>query len=290
MTAHGNRFESGQNKIPISFISAIRRNIVGSNQHLSSSLYPSELHAHRDAHRDQGIAKYYGFHDARQDIQLGTFSCFQWSNTRELPFSRSTSLFVKKNKKNTAAKSKTSKKISSSTKKSSSSPPLKNGKIQVKLLKYVPGTGSIGDVILVAPAFYQNKLLKTNSAKVITDEEVKAEKLKRDVDQTECRNAAKDMASLLEKEEESVLKFVKKAGPNGQLFGGIRAKDVLQTLKSKYPKGNPLEGKNVKVISMKNMDGKDVEHGDIKSIGDFKVKISILSGIDAEITVSVQAE
>lgn len=166
---------------------------------------------------------------------------------------------------------------------------MKNGKLQVKLLKHVAGTGSIGEVILVAPAFYQNKLLKTKSARIITDDEVNTEKMKRDSDQTGRKNAATEMALLLVKEE-SKLEFVKKAGPEGQLFGGIKAKDILQTLKSKYPKGNALEGKAVKIISMKDLEGNDVVHGDIKTLGDFMITISLLSDIKTELCISVKAE
>ena len=51
----------------------------------------------------------------------------------------------------------------------------KSGKIQVKLLKYVAGTGSAGEVIMVAPAFFANKLQKTGSAVRISDDDVEKE-------------------------------------------------------------------------------------------------------------------
>ena len=56
----------------------------------------------------------------------------------------------------------------------------KGSKVQVKLLKHVAGTGQAGEIIMVAPAFFTNKLQKTGSAKRISDEEVQKEMAEKD--------------------------------------------------------------------------------------------------------------
>lgn len=163
---------------------------------------------------------------------------------------------------------------------------LKNGKLQVKLLKYVPGTGNIGDVILVAPAFFENKLKKTNSAKIVTDEEVANEKEKLDANQKQREAAA---AEMQEKLNEMKVVFEKKAGPEGHLFGGIKAKDILNELKTKFPKGSAIEGKAVKVLKMKDEEGNIVNH-DIKEVGDYTVTISLMADVRADVSISVQTK
>lgn len=165
-------------------------------------------------------------------------------------------------------------------------PVLKNGKLQVKLLKYVPGTGNIGDVILVAPAFFENKLKKTNSAKIVTDEEVANEKEKLDANQKQREAAA---AEMQEKLNEMKVVFEKKAGPEGHLFGGIKAKDILNELKTKFPKGSAIEGKAVKVLKMKDEEGNIVNH-DIKEVGDYTVTISLMADVRADVSISVQTK
>ena len=49
-------------------------------------------------------------------------------------------------------------------------------KVQVKLLKHVAGTGQAGEVVMVTPAFFNNKLRPTKSAKIISDEDVESER------------------------------------------------------------------------------------------------------------------
>lgn len=72
----------------------------------------------------------------------------------------------------------------------------KGGKIQVKLLKTMPGTGNQGDVILVTPAFFENKLRKTNSAKKITDAEVKTENKEKQEKEKARMDNATDVAQV----------------------------------------------------------------------------------------------
>uniref|UniRef100_A0A7S1ZP95 50S ribosomal protein L9, chloroplastic n=1 Tax=Trieres chinensis TaxID=1514140 RepID=A0A7S1ZP95_TRICV len=157
----------------------------------------------------------------------------------------------------------------------------KGGKVQVKLLKYVEGTGSIGDVVLVAPAFYENKLKKTKSAVPISNEGVAAERAEDEMKRKEANEAAKQMK---EKIEGSRIEFSMKAGPDGHLFGGVNYKSIMSELSKQFPKG--ALGKGVKIKSLKSDDGAEVPH-DIKELGEYKASVSLLGDIDAEFTVGV---
>lgn len=163
---------------------------------------------------------------------------------------------------------------------------LKNGKIQVKLLRHIPGTGNIGDVILVSPAFFQNKLSKEKSAIMVSDEEVAEEKAKHAADKSSRKSAALD---AVEKLKSMNISFTKRSGPDGHLFGGIQAKDILKELRSQFPKGSAMEGKGVKVLKIKDEEGAPVDH-DIKWLGNFSVTISLSNDIRTDVSVTVNAE
>lgn len=180
------------------------------------------------------------------------------------PITTTTALFAKKKKDTTKGK---------------------GGKIQVKLLKFVDGTGSVGDVIMVAPAFFQNKLAKTNSAIRITDEQVAVEL----AEKTEHDSEEMDQAlSMKTKIETKTLALSKKAGPDGHLFGGIGLKALLSELKNEFPKG-ALDAKHIKITSVKDEDEKKLKH-DIKELGSYAVTIALLKGVSADFQVDVTAE
>jgi len=154
------------------------------------------------------------------------------------------------------------------------------------MTKHVAGTGNIGDVILVAPAFYENKLKKTQSARPVTDEEVEQQKSEQKQQQQE-----RDAMAIKAKEQLENMKIVfeKKAGPEGHLFGGIKPKDVLLECKSKFPKkSKAMEGKAVKVLGLLDEEGKDIGH-DIKELGVYIATISLGSDVQAKVAITVKA-
>lgn len=161
----------------------------------------------------------------------------------------------------------------------------KGGKIQVKLLKHIAGTGQAGDIINVAPAFFRNKLEKSGSAIRISDEEVEQETTEKMQKDAAERASANDMK---EKIDSMTLTLIRKAGPELQLFGGINYKTILGELKNEFPKG-ALDAKYIKITQVKGEDGKVLKH-DIKYIGEYEATISLLKGISAIFKVSVVVE
>lgn len=161
----------------------------------------------------------------------------------------------------------------------------KGGKIQVKLLKHIAGTGSAGDVIMVAPAFFQNKLQKTQSAVRISDAEVAAEALEKAACDKEARENA---TAVKEKVEGMDFVLMKKAGPDGHLFGGIGFKLIMKELKKEFPQGC-LDGKQVKITQIKDGEGKKLR-GDIKETGEYEVTLALLKGVSADLKLTVGSE
>lgn len=160
-----------------------------------------------------------------------------------------------------------------------------NKKIQVKLLKHVAGTGQAGEVVQVTPAFFNNKLLPTKSAQLITDDQVELEQKKARDRQNEIIKKANELKMQI---DELNLEIVRKAGPDGQLFGSIGPKVVMEELKQKIS-DDFLDEKFVRISHLMASDGNKIS-GDIKHIGDFSASISLTTDITATFKIQVLPE
>jgi large subunit ribosomal protein L9 len=169
------------------------------------------------------------------------------------------------------------------SKKKASPTPVK--KVQVKMLKYVEGTGHVGEVVMVTPAFFQNKLRPSASAIMITDEEVMKEKAEAEARENETRAKAEAMKEQI---VDLSLLMVRKAGPDGHLFGGIGPKCIMDEL-SKAVNDDFLKQKGIRIASISNEDGMDVT-GDIKHTGVYKVSINLTKEIYGSFNIVVQSE
>ena len=173
-----------------------------------------------------------------------------------------------------------------SAKKKSATPTAASKKIQVKLLKHVAGTGQAGEVVMVTPPFYNNKLRPTKSATLISDEQVEMEKSQADLQQKERELKA---AALQEQVEAEKLVLRRKAGPDGQLFGGIGPKCLIDELKSKTGESDFLDCKSVKITALLDENG-DKMQGDIKHTGSFQATLELTKKAIATVNIEVQAE
>jgi large subunit ribosomal protein L9 len=173
------------------------------------------------------------------------------------------------------------------SKKKAAAGPTKTKKIQVKMLKDVPGTGQKGDVVLVTPAFLQNKLMPTHAAEVITEEEVAVEQAQKAAALAEEKAEATVVKELL---ETKVLKLKRKAGPEGHLFGGIGPKTLMEEVESQFAGHEAFfNRKTVKIVAIKDATGQEMSH-DIKQTGDFEAQIALTKDIKGSIKISVIAE
>ena len=183
------------------------------------------------------------------------------------------------------------------------------GKIQVVLLEQVPNIGQSGDVVFVSSAIFQNQLKRNNKARLISAEEVQRMEEERAQEEKEMIEKAKATKEMLEEamvekisdaeqcsssEDENdicgvALELKRKAGPEGNLFGGVNPTMIMEELKSRYPSGS-WDGRQVKVTDVKDSDGKDVKKKDIKHIGDYTVTVALGKGVDVTFIVSILEE
>jgi ribosomal protein L9 len=169
-----------------------------------------------------------------------------------------------------------------SKKKAVAAPPKK---IQVKMLKYVEGTGHVGEIVMVTPAFFQNKLRPSASAVMITDEEVIKAKAEQAAQEQETRTKAE---ALKEQLTGLSITILRKAGPEGHLFGGIGPKSIMEEL-GKYIQDDFLKLKSVKISSIADDNG-DVLRGDVKHTGSYHVSLSLTNDISATFDIIVAPE
>lgn len=176
-------------------------------------------------------------------------------------------------------------------------------KMQVRMLKTVPGTGQTGDVVLVTPAFFNNKLRPTGSASMISDQEVKEMQMQREIMLHEVIQHARTLQQCIESSGETdngnnnnnnnfCLRLRQKAGPDGQLFGSIHHKTLLKELKDTI--GNDeaakfLSQKSVKVTEVVDGEGQPLR-GDIKHVGSYQATIYLTNDISAKLAIVVEAE
>ena len=145
--------------------------------------------------------------------------------------------------------------------------------MKVILLENVKRIGSIGDVIDVKRGFARNFLISNNKALYASKEnisevaKIKSELSKKD---NEKKKIAKQIAEKVNKKEYEVKKL---STENKELYGSVKPTEISKLIKDR-------DGQDIKPSMIQPIK-------EIKSIGKFKVKISLHSEVDVEVIISV---
>ena len=145
--------------------------------------------------------------------------------------------------------------------------------MKVILLENLKKIGSIGEVIDVKRGFARNFLIANKKALYASKENIKeVEKIKTELSKkdNEKKQEATKIAEQINKKEYSVQKL---STENNELYGSVKPTEISKLIQE--------ENK----IDIKPSMIQPVE--EIKSLGKFKVKISLHSEVDAEIIVNV---
>ncbi len=145
--------------------------------------------------------------------------------------------------------------------------------MKVILLENVKRIGSIGDVIDVKRGFARNFLIANKKALYASKENIsEVEKIKADLSKkdNERKKQASEIAGQINGKQYSVKKL---STENNELYGSVKPTEISKLIKE--------ESK----IDVKPSMIQPVE--EIKSLGRFKVKVSLHSEVDAEITINV---
>tara|TARA_B100000424_G_scaffold243813_1_gene213668 strand:+ start:225 stop:683 length:459 start_codon:yes stop_codon:yes gene_type:complete len=146
--------------------------------------------------------------------------------------------------------------------------------MKVILLENLKRIGSIGEVIDVKRGFARNFLIANKKALYASKENIKqVEKIKSDLSKkdNEKKQEAKKISEKINKKEYSVKKLCTE---NKELYGSVKPTEISKLIFEL----SKIEIKPSLIQPVK----------EIKSLGKFKVKISLHSEVDAEITVDVK--
>ena len=146
--------------------------------------------------------------------------------------------------------------------------------MKVILLENLKRIGSIGEVIDVKRGFARNFLIANKKALYASKENIKeVEKIKSELSKkdNEKKLEAKKISEMINKKEYSVNKLCTE---NKELYGSVKPTEISKLIFEL----SKIEIKPSMIQPVK----------EIKSLGKFKVKISLHSEVDAEITVDVK--
>ncbi|WP_440647956.1 50S ribosomal protein L9 [Candidatus Pelagibacter sp. HIMB1521] len=145
--------------------------------------------------------------------------------------------------------------------------------MKVILLENVKRIGSVGEVIDVKRGFARNFLIANKKALYASKENIKeVEKIKAELSKkdNERKQEAAKIAEQINNKEYSVQKL---STENNELYGSVKPTEISKLIQ----KENNIEIKPSMIQPVE----------EIKSLGKFKVKISLHSEVDAEIVVNV---
>ena len=147
--------------------------------------------------------------------------------------------------------------------------------MEVILREDVPDLGSVGDIVKVKPGFARNYLLPRGLAVVadkrnihVLEHQKRVVADKRERDRKRAQGAAERLSNLR-------LTIKARAGEEGKLFGSVTNLDIERALAAQ---GFSVERRRIRLDEP------------IKSIGEHTVPIHLGVGIDAKVTVIVEAE
>ena len=147
--------------------------------------------------------------------------------------------------------------------------------MKVILLENLRSIGSIGEVIDVKRGFARNYLIANKKALYASKENVaqvakiKTELAKKD---NEKKQSAKDISEKINKKEYKVKKL---STENNELYGSVKPTEIAKLIKE-------LDNLDIKPSMIQPIK-------DIKTLGSFKVKVSLHSEVDAQITITVES-
>ena len=145
--------------------------------------------------------------------------------------------------------------------------------MKVILLENLKRIGSIGEVIEVKRGFARNYLIANKKALYASKENIKeVESIKSELSKKD-NEKKKDASRIAEQINGKEYLVNKLSTENNELYGSVKPTEIARLIKDKNK------------IDIKPSMIQPVE--EIKALGKFKVKISLHSEVDAEITIKV---
>ena len=162
--------------------------------------------------------------------------------------------------------------------------------VRVRLREDVPKTGKKGEIVVVSSALWQNVLSPGKKADRISDDEMSNINKEKDAALQEAIGLANGVVAAL-KSNQSALRLKRKAGANGQLFGSISAKVLLEELRTVYSShGEALGKKDVSILSLNAAPPLELVNGEVRKIGVYSAELRLWANVHTTFTFEVVAE
>ena len=145
--------------------------------------------------------------------------------------------------------------------------------MKVILLENIKRVGSIGEVIEVKRGFARNFLIANKKALYASKENIlEVEKIKSDLSKKD-NDKKKEATQISEQINEKEYSVKKLSTENNELYGSVKPTEIAKLIQEENK--SDIKPSMIQPIE------------EIKSLGKFKVKVSLHSEVDAEITISV---
>ena len=147
--------------------------------------------------------------------------------------------------------------------------------MKVILLENLKRIGSIGEIIDVKRGFARNYLIANKKALYASKENIsQVEKIKSELSKKDNQKnqEAKLIAEQINKKEYLIKKL---STENNELYGSVKPTEIAKLIQTE----NKIDIKPSMIQPLK----------EIKSIGKFRVKVSLHSEVEAEITINVES-
>ena len=147
--------------------------------------------------------------------------------------------------------------------------------MKVILLENIKRRGSIGEIIEVKRGFARNYLIANQKALYASKENIlKVDKIKSDLAKKD-NEKKKEAKNIFEKINKKEYKVKKLSTENNELYGSVKPTEISKIIQE-------IENLSIKPSMIQPVK-------DIKTLGKFKVKISLHSEVDAEINILVES-
>jgi len=147
--------------------------------------------------------------------------------------------------------------------------------MKVILLENLKKIGSIGEIIDVKRGYARNFLIANNKALYASKENIsQVEKIKSNLAKKD-NEKKEDAKKTLEKIDKKIFNVKKLSTENNELYGSVKPTEISKLIFDE--KKIDIKPSMIQPIN------------EIRSLGKFKVKISLHSEVDAEITINVES-
>jgi len=147
--------------------------------------------------------------------------------------------------------------------------------MKVILKQKVPSLGKAGDLIKVNDGYARNYLIPKGLAIEADEKNIKMTEQEKQNILRKAQKEHEDAEALTAALADITLTFARKLGDHDKIFGSVTAKDIEEALKEK----NFAIDRKMIIFSEP-----------IKSLGEFKVKVKLTSGVEAKLKVNVTGE